>query len=171
MPTLHKLGVSLDAHRSAPLSPFNPPKLSYFQWRWSLTHAIPKSHPVKGFSGKAYSRERRRNSLRWGWHHGNACQAAFRPQGDMHDAFKYLNRILEPAGISKVDASLRWLCYHPQRTMGDTLILSQSSLPQLDQNGKAVRKGPRPDDFVAAIDNMWEYLHNLHQKKYIARIG
>lgn len=89
----------------------------------------------------------------------------------MHDAFKYLNRILEPAGISKVDASLRWLCYHPQRTMGDTLILSQSSLPQLDQNGEAVRKGQRPDDFVAAIDNMWEYLHNLHQKKYIARIG
>lgn len=75
---------------------------------------------------------------------------------EMHHAIRYLNRILEPVGISTVEASLRWLCYHTQLTPEDNLILGASKLSHLVENVEAIRRGPLPHDIVANLDNLWD---------------
>ncbi|KAI0008535.1 Aldo/keto reductase [Xylariaceae sp. FL0662B] len=88
---------------------------------------------------------------------GNIMGAHARQQydsKDMHDAIHYLTKTLEPAGISKIEASLRWLCYHSMLGPDDSIVLGASKLPQLVQNVEAIRKGPLPDDIVAALDKL-----------------
>ncbi|RYC60954.1 hypothetical protein CHU98_g5251 [Xylaria longipes] len=73
---------------------------------------------------------------------------------EMHRAIKYLDEILEPEGISKTEASYRWLCYHSQLRETDGLVFGASKLSQLESNVEAVRKGPLPPNIVKAIDGL-----------------
>lgn len=75
-----------------------------------------------------------------------------------HEVIRFLDSTLEPHGISKTDASLRWLAFHSQLTPNDYIIFGASKLPQVKQNVTAVAQGPLPDDVVQAIDSVWKTL-------------
>lgn len=74
----------------------------------------------------------------------------------MHDAINYLNKMLEPAGITKVDAALRWINYHSKLGAEDGIILGASKTAQIVQNVESIKKGPLPDDIVSAMDAVWK---------------
>ncbi|KAI1127658.1 Aldo/keto reductase [Nemania abortiva] len=74
---------------------------------------------------------------------------------ELHDAIKYLTSVLEPANISKIEAGLRWICYHSQLGPDDGIILGASKPHYLEENVAAIRKGPLPEDIVTAIEKAW----------------
>jgi len=73
-----------------------------------------------------------------------------------HEAVRFLDKTLEPHGILKPEASLRWLAFHSKLTPDDAIIFGSSKLDQIKQNVAAVGKGPLPDDVVAALNGIWE---------------
>ncbi|KAJ8132097.1 hypothetical protein O1611_g1526 [Lasiodiplodia mahajangana] len=77
---------------------------------------------------------------------------------ELHDAIRYLSSVLEPANIGKIEAGLRWICYHSQLSPDDGIILGASRPHYLEENVAAIRKGPLPDEVVAAIEKAWETL-------------
>lgn len=77
---------------------------------------------------------------------------------ELHDAIRYLSSVLEPAGVSKIEAGLRWICYHSQLRPEDGIILGASKPHYLEENVASIRKGPLPDEIVAAIEKTWETL-------------
>ncbi|KAI1366309.1 Aldo/keto reductase [Xylaria arbuscula] len=74
---------------------------------------------------------------------------------EMHDAIQFLTTILVSKGISKVEASLRWVAYHSQLNETDGIILGASSLSQIVQNIDAIAKEPLNESIAAAIEEMW----------------
>jgi aflatoxin B1 aldehyde reductase len=75
-----------------------------------------------------------------------------------HEAIRSLDKLLEPHGILKPEASLRWLAYHSQLTPDDAIIFGSSKLDQIRQNVASVGKGPLPEEVVAALDGVWDTL-------------
>jgi aflatoxin B1 aldehyde reductase len=71
-----------------------------------------------------------------------------------HEAVRYLDKTLEPQGISKPEASMRWLAYHSRLTPDDAIIFGSSKLSQIKENVASVAKGPLPDDVVAALNGV-----------------
>ena len=57
---------------------------------------------------------------------------------ELHDAIRKLNDALEPLGISKIEASLRWICYHSKLGSNDGIILGASKTEQLVANKEAI---------------------------------
>ncbi len=60
-----------------------------------------------------------------------------------------LTRIAADAGLSLIELSLRWLLSRPTT---DALLLGASRVSQLESNLDALRRGPLPQDVVAACD-------------------
>lgn len=92
---------------------------------------------------------------------GNMIGVGARLQYDkthFHEKIHYLNRVLEPLGISKVEAALRWLCYHSALRPTDGIVMGASSHAQLEQNVHFIKKGPLQEEAVAAIKNVWQML-------------
>ncbi|KAI0882023.1 Aldo/keto reductase [Annulohypoxylon maeteangense] len=90
---------------------------------------------------------------------GNVMGQHYRAQYDkkeMHDGIEYLTNILDEMGISKVEASLRWISYHSSLGSDDGIILGASKLSQLSQNVEAIAKGPLDEKVVSAMDKMWQ---------------
>ncbi|KAI0099188.1 Aldo/keto reductase [Nemania sp. FL0031] len=90
---------------------------------------------------------------------GNVMGQFYRAQYDkkeMHDAIRYLTDILDSKGISKVEASLRWIAYHSNLGAEDGIIIGASKLSQLTQNVEAIAKGPLDDKTVSAMEGMWQ---------------
>lgn len=90
---------------------------------------------------------------------GNMMGMAARQQYDkkeMHDAINALNKTLEPAGITKVDAALRWISYHSKLSAEDGIILGATKTAQIVQNVESIKKGPLPDNIVSALDALWK---------------
>ena len=75
---------------------------------------------------------------------------------EMHDAINALNKTLEPAGITKVDAALRWISYHSKLEAEDGIILGATKTAQIVQNVESIKKGPLPDNIVSAMDALWK---------------
>ena len=75
-----------------------------------------------------------------------------------HDAIRFLDQKLEPYGIPKTAAALRWLAFHSQLGSQDAILFGSSKIAQVKQNVAAVNQGPLPDDVVAAIDGLWSTL-------------
>ncbi|KAJ7486207.1 NADP-dependent oxidoreductase domain-containing protein [Mycena galericulata] len=75
----------------------------------------------------------------------------------MHDAVRALDESLATyaPGVSKVEVSLRWVCFHSALGSGDGVILGASSPAQLVQNVVGIRNGPLPEEVVAAVDAIW----------------
>ncbi|KAF9629570.1 hypothetical protein BFW01_g10773 [Lasiodiplodia theobromae] len=89
---------------------------------------------------------------------GNVMGQAYKAQYDkeeMHDAIASLNVIIESLGISKIEASLRWICFHSALGAQDGVILGASKPTQLVSNVEAVAKGPLPEKVVTAMDAIW----------------
>ena len=84
---------------------------------------------------------------------------------EMHAAITTLDEKLKPAGITKVEAALRWIAYHSKLVgPGDGIILGASKIAQVDQNVEAIAKGPLPDEVVQAIEGVWETVNVVPQK-------
>ncbi|KAI0452175.1 putative aldo/keto reductase [Xylaria acuta] len=77
---------------------------------------------------------------------------------ELRDAVRYVTSVLEPAGMSKIEAGLRWFCYHLQLRPEDGIILGASKPHYLEENVATIREGPLPDEIVAAIEKAWETL-------------
>lgn len=77
---------------------------------------------------------------------------------EMHDAINTLDAKLKPAGITKVEAALRWISYHSKLGAEDGIILGASKIAQIAQNVESIGKGPLPDDIVEAIDGVWKQI-------------
>lgn len=69
-----------------------------------------------------------------------------------------LSETLEPAQISKVEASLRWISYHSDLTPDDGIILGASKPQYLVQNVAAIQKGSLPEEIVSAIESVRDVL-------------
>ena len=80
---------------------------------------------------------------------------------ELHDAIHSLNRILDPAGISIVEATLRWISYHSQLGPDDGIILGATKPHYIADNVASIEKGPLPEDVVAAIDKVWDALSSV----------
>ena len=85
---------------------------------------------------------------------GGATKAQYDKQ-EFHDAIRSLNETIESLGISKVQASLRWIFYHSALGPGDGVIIGASKLSQLRQNAEAIADGPLPGNVVVAMDALW----------------
>lgn len=75
-----------------------------------------------------------------------------------HTSIHVLDSILEPVGIPKTEASLRWLAYHSKLGPQDAIIFGSSKMQQLKENIAAIGKGPLPKEVVKALDGIWETL-------------
>lgn len=75
---------------------------------------------------------------------------------EMHDAINALNDALEPAGISKVEAALRWISYHSKLGKEDGVILGASKIAQIKQNVESIEKGPLSKEIVEKLDAVWK---------------
>ncbi|XDG07702.1 hypothetical protein ABKA04_007317 [Annulohypoxylon sp. FPYF3050] len=75
-----------------------------------------------------------------------------------HEAIRFLNKALEPHGISKPEVALRWLAFHSKLEPQDAIIFGASKLVQIRQNAQAIREGPLPEDIVAILDDAWNII-------------
>jgi aflatoxin B1 aldehyde reductase len=73
-----------------------------------------------------------------------------------HEAIRFLDKILNSHGLTKIEASLRWLAFHSKLTLEDAIIFGSSKIAQIKQNVAAVEKGPLPEDVVTALNGIWE---------------
>jgi aflatoxin B1 aldehyde reductase len=73
-----------------------------------------------------------------------------------HKAIHFLDKTLEPHGITKTEASLRWVAFHSKLGPQDAIIFGSSTIEQIEQNIAAVGKGPLPEDIVKALNGIWE---------------
>lgn len=75
-----------------------------------------------------------------------------------HDVIRFLDETLEPHGITKTDAALRWLAFHSQLGAQDAIIFGASKLSQVKQNVAAIDQGPLPDNVAEALERVWTTL-------------
>ena len=74
------------------------------------------------------------------------------------DALDKVRPLAEDLGITTAEAALRWSNHHSQleAERGDAIIVSASSVKQLEQNLAALEKGPLPEELVQAFDRAWD---------------
>lgn len=70
-------------------------------------------------------------------------------------ALKRQNDICGGAGVSLLEASLRWLMHHAPLSEKDGIILGASSSAQVDATLTACEKGPLPKEVVDGFDELW----------------
>lgn len=59
-------------------------------------------------------------------------------------------------GITGHAAALRWIIHHSQLQQGDGVVISASSLKQLNDNIDALEAGPLPRPLVETFEEMWK---------------
>ena len=74
------------------------------------------------------------------------------------EALEIIRNATKKHGLTEVECALRWLAYHSYLcvTSGDAIIVGASSGNQLEENLKALEKGPLPSSVVDALDKAWE---------------
>lgn len=75
------------------------------------------------------------------------------------DALKIIEPVAQKHNLTLIEIALRWLCHHSALNIKsggtDGIIIGVSSLKQLQENLADIKKGPLPDDVVAALDEAW----------------
>lgn len=74
------------------------------------------------------------------------------------DAVDLLKGACADGGLSLVEASFRWLSHHSMldEKRGDAVIIGASKLSHLEQNLKAMKAGPLPEEILHAFDVAWQ---------------
>lgn len=74
------------------------------------------------------------------------------------DAVDKLREACGEAEIPMAEAALRWLAFHSQMDSqkGDGIIIGASKISQLEQNVKALEKGPLPQSVAEVYNSVWE---------------
>jgi aflatoxin B1 aldehyde reductase len=81
------------------------------------------------------------------------------------DAYFEALSIIEPVAkkldLSLIEVALRWVTHHsalkvtPESGGNDGIIIGVSSISQLEENLKALEKGPLPQEMVDTLDKAW----------------
>lgn len=71
-------------------------------------------------------------------------------------ALKKMNATCEQAGMSMMEATMRWFMHHAPLTAEDGLILGASSKEQVDATLTACEKGPLPESVVKGWEELWK---------------
>lgn len=96
------------------------------------------------------------------------------------DALKIIEPIAKKHNLTLIEVALRWLVHHstlnvlPEKGGKDGIIIGVSSMKQLEENLKACKEGPLPEDVVKALDEGWKltkattpnYFHGVNQYTY-----
>lgn len=77
---------------------------------------------------------------------------------ELHGAIRTLNDILAPAGISNIEAALRWISYHSQLNANDGIIIGATKTNYIEQNMEFIQRGPLPLEIVTAIEQLWDVI-------------
>lgn len=82
--------------------------------------------------------------------------------GDMYlkksniQALKKMNETCEEAGMSMMEATMRWFMHHAPLTSDDGVILGASSKEQVDATLSACEKGPLAEAVVKGWEELWK---------------
>lgn len=73
------------------------------------------------------------------------------------DAVDIIKSAAEKNGITSIEATYRWMAYHSMLNgeRGDSILIGASKLNHLEQNMKAVKAGPLPEEVISAFDEAW----------------
>jgi len=76
------------------------------------------------------------------------------------DALDCLRPVARKHGLTEIECALRWLKHHSQLNddYGDGIVIGSSSVQQLEENLKAVKGGPLPQDIVDALEEGWNII-------------
>ena len=79
---------------------------------------------------------------------------------DYFDTLQALRRACDAAGLTPVQAALRWLAGHSlmNADLGDGIILGASKLEQLRENIAAFDEAPLDDAIIEILDRGWEII-------------
>ncbi|KAK4200932.1 putative aflatoxin B1 aldehyde reductase member [Triangularia verruculosa] len=83
-------------------------------------------------------------------------------------ALKIVEEATEKAGITLIEAALRWVVHHSALKVkdgNDGVIIGVSSYEQLDSNLTDLEKGPLPEEVVKAFDEAWR-VHKVDTVNY-----
>jgi len=70
-------------------------------------------------------------------------------------ALKRMNERCEEAGMSMMEATMRWFMHHAPLTAEDGVVLGASSRDQVDATLTACEQGPLPDAVVEGWEELW----------------
>jgi len=83
--------------------------------------------------------------------------AAIYHKDALFDAARKVHDAAEKAGISGHAAALRWVLHHSalKGELGDAMLISASSLNQLEENIEICKAGPLPAELVKIVEDVW----------------
>lgn len=73
-------------------------------------------------------------------------------------ALKKMNEVCEGAGMSMMEATMRWFMHHAPLMSGDGVILGASSKEQVEGTLCACEKGPLPEEVARGWDELWKHV-------------
>lgn len=71
-------------------------------------------------------------------------------------SLKRQHELCRRAGMSLMEASLRWMMHHAPLMDNDAIVLGASSSAQIDASLTASKKGPLPQELVDGFDELWK---------------
>jgi aflatoxin B1 aldehyde reductase len=77
------------------------------------------------------------------------------------EALSIIEPVAKKNNLTLIEVALRWVTHHsalkitPESKGNDGIIIGVSSLPQLEQNLKALEEGPLPQEVVDVLDKAW----------------
>lgn len=73
-------------------------------------------------------------------------------------ALKKMNETCEQAGMSMMEATMRWFMHHAPLTSEDGVILGASSKEQVDATLSVCEKGALPEGVAKGWDELWKHI-------------
>ena len=73
------------------------------------------------------------------------------------DALHVIESSASAHGINSIEATYRWLAFHSMLNgeRGDAILIGASKLSHLQENMRAITKGPLPEDVICAFEEAW----------------
>ncbi|MCJ1385518.1 hypothetical protein MMC17_008641 [Xylographa soralifera] len=80
---------------------------------------------------------------------------------EMHQAIRDLETVIQSAGMTSIEAALRWIFHHSILDKQDGVILGASKPKYIMQNMADVAKGPLPPAVVEKMNAAWKRAENV----------
>ncbi|OKL59013.1 hypothetical protein UA08_05683 [Talaromyces atroroseus] len=76
------------------------------------------------------------------------------------DALDILRPVAKKHGLTEIECALGWLSHHSQLKdeLEDGIVIGSSSIEQLEENLRAMKTGPLPQEVVDALNKGWEII-------------
>jgi aflatoxin B1 aldehyde reductase len=81
----------------------------------------------------------------------------------LREALAEWNAIAETEGVTKAELAYRWVGYNSalKAELGDAVLFGASSLEQVEQTAKALKKGGLSEESVRRIEAMWQSVKDV----------